>query len=84
MIAGDPITHESAHLHVSGEARYADDVPLPADTLHGAFGTSNIAHGRVTSLDLAAVAAEARAHDGLVPPVTRSSPARSRREAVSA
>ena len=56
-IAGEPITHESAHLHVSGEARYADDVPLPADTLHGAFGTSAIAHGRVRGMDLAAVAA---------------------------
>ncbi len=56
-IAGDPVTHESAHLHVSGEARYADDVPLPADTLHGALGTSSVAHGRITHMDLAAVAA---------------------------
>ncbi|MEO7742255.1 MAG: xanthine dehydrogenase molybdopterin binding subunit [Usitatibacter sp.] len=56
-IAGDPVTHESAHLHVSGEARYADDVPLPADTLHGALGMSSVAHGRITDMDLAAVAA---------------------------
>ena len=55
-IAGEPITHESAHLHVSGEARYADDLPLPADTLHGALGVSSVAHGRVRALDLAAVA----------------------------
>ena len=27
--------HESAHLHVSGRALYADDIPLPADTLLG-------------------------------------------------
>ena len=47
--------HESAHLHVSGRALYADDIPLPANTLHAAFGMSSIAHGRVRSLDLAAV-----------------------------
>ena len=44
--------HDSAHLHVSGRATYADDIPLPANTLHGAFGMSGIAHGRVTRLDL--------------------------------
>jgi xanthine dehydrogenase large subunit len=49
--------HDSAHLHVSGRARYADDIPLPADTLHGAFGMSSIAHGRVLRLDLAPVKA---------------------------
>ena len=49
--------HESAHLHVSGEARYADDIPLPATTLHGAFGTSSVAHGRIRAMDLSAVAA---------------------------
>ncbi|HTC44063.1 MAG TPA: xanthine dehydrogenase molybdopterin binding subunit [Steroidobacteraceae bacterium] len=47
--------HESAHLHVSGLANYADDIALPANTLHGAFGMSSIAHGRVTRLDLAPV-----------------------------
>src|ERR1700734_822698 len=47
--------HESAHLHVSGRALYADDIPLPANTLHAAFGMSSIAHGRVIRLDLAAV-----------------------------
>ena len=49
--------HDSAHLHVSGRAHYADDIPLPADALHGAFGMSSIAHGHVTRLDLAAVKA---------------------------
>jgi xanthine dehydrogenase large subunit len=47
--------HESAHLHVSGQALYADDIPLPANTLHAAFGLSSIAHGRIRSLDLAPV-----------------------------
>jgi xanthine dehydrogenase large subunit len=49
--------HDSAHLHVSGRANYADDIPLPANVLHGAFGMSSIAHGRVTRLDLAPVKA---------------------------
>jgi xanthine dehydrogenase large subunit len=47
--------HESAHLHVSGRALYADDIPLPANTLHAAFGLSSIAHGRIRALDLAPV-----------------------------
>ena len=47
--------HESAHLHVSGRALYADDIPLPANTLHAAFGLSSIAHGQIRSLDLAPV-----------------------------
>jgi xanthine dehydrogenase large subunit len=49
--------HDSAHLHVSGRANYADDIPLPPNALHGAFGMSSIAHGRVTRLDLAPVKA---------------------------
>jgi xanthine dehydrogenase large subunit len=47
--------HESAHLHVSGRALYADDIPLPANTLHAAFGLSSIAHGRIRTMDLGAV-----------------------------
>jgi xanthine dehydrogenase large subunit len=56
-IVGAPIRHESAHLHVSGRAVYADDVALPAHALHAAFGTSRVAHGRIRSLDLADVLA---------------------------
>jgi xanthine dehydrogenase large subunit len=47
--------HESAHLHVSGRALYADDIPLPANTLHAAFGMSTMAHGRIRAMDLAPV-----------------------------
>jgi xanthine dehydrogenase large subunit len=54
--AGSDVVHESAHLHVSGEAQYADDIPLAANTLHGAFGTSSIAHARLRAVDLSAVA----------------------------
>ena len=52
---GAPQRHESAHLHVTGAARYTDDVALPAETLHAALGISPIAHGRVTALDLSDV-----------------------------
>jgi xanthine dehydrogenase large subunit len=45
--------HESARLHVSGGALYADDIPLPAGALHGAFGLSAVAHGRIRELRLA-------------------------------
>jgi len=62
MSAGEPIVHESAHLHVSGEAVYADDIPLPPNTLHAAFGLSNVAHGRIVSMDLAPVAASPGVH----------------------
>jgi xanthine dehydrogenase large subunit len=48
--------HDSAHLHVSGRATYADDIALPASALHGAFGLSSIAHGRIRRLDLTALA----------------------------
>lgn len=49
---GAPLAHDSAHLHVTGEALYCDDIPLPAATLHAAFGLSEIAHGRIRELDL--------------------------------
>ena len=49
------IPHDSAKLHVTGEARYVDDIPLPAKTLHLAFGLSSIAKGQIKSIDLSAV-----------------------------
>ena len=45
--------HEAAHLHVSGEARYTDDIPEAQGTLHAALGLSPIAHGRLLSVDVA-------------------------------
>ena len=45
--------HESACLHVSGEALYVDDGPEPQGLLHGAVGFSAQAHGRIKRLDLA-------------------------------
>jgi xanthine dehydrogenase large subunit len=48
--------HDSAHLHVSGRALYADDIPLPTNALHAAFGMSAIAHGRIRRMDLSPLA----------------------------
>ena len=55
MSLGKSLPHDSAPLHVTGAARYLDDIPLPAGALHLAFGLSSCAHGRITALDLAAV-----------------------------
>jgi xanthine dehydrogenase large subunit len=55
MSAGSSHPHDSAALHVSGRAEYCDDIPLPANTLHAAFGMSPVAHGHISSLDLSAV-----------------------------
>lgn len=49
--------HDSAHLHVTGAARYIDDFAEPADMLHLAFGQSSEAHARIVSLDISAVSA---------------------------
>ena len=57
MSAGLPLPHDAAPLHVTGAARYVDDVPLPAGALHLAFGMSTLAHGEITGLDLDAVRA---------------------------
>jgi hypothetical protein len=38
--------HESAHLHVQGQAAYVDDLPLTEGTLHAAPMLSNVALGR--------------------------------------
>ena len=44
--------HESAALHVSGEAIYTDDIAEAAGTLHAALGLSPVAHGKLLSIDL--------------------------------
>lgn len=66
MSVRKPLPHDAAALHVTGSARYVDDVPMPAGTLHLAFGTSEIAHGTLTDLDLSAV----RSADGVVAVLT--------------
>jgi xanthine dehydrogenase large subunit len=55
MSVTKPIPHDSARLHVTGAARYIDDIPTPANALHLAFGLSTVARGKITAMDLAAV-----------------------------
>ena len=55
MTMGHPLPHDSGPLHVTGQARYVDDIPLPGNALHLAFGLSTIAHGDITAIDLTAV-----------------------------
>ena len=62
MSVTKPLPHDAARLHVTGAARYVDDIPTPAGTLHLAFGLSPIAAGELTDLDLADV----RAADGVI------------------
>jgi xanthine dehydrogenase large subunit len=50
--------HESAHLHVTGEATYTDDIREPQGTLHAALGLSPVAHGRLVGIDLERLRAE--------------------------
>jgi xanthine dehydrogenase large subunit len=57
MSVASPLPHDAARLHVTGQARYVDDIPLPAGTLHLAFGLSGVARGRITGMDLSAVRA---------------------------
>ena len=47
--------HESAHLHVSGEAVYIDDIPELNGTLYAALGLSERAHANVMAMDLSQV-----------------------------
>ena len=51
------LKHDSADLHVSGAARYVDDIPEPRDLLHLAFGQSRLSHARIVSMDLSRVRA---------------------------
>jgi len=55
MSVASPLPHDSAALHVTGQARYVDDIPVPAGTLHLAFGISTIARGDIAEMDLSAV-----------------------------
>ena len=57
MTVAQPLPHDSAALHVTGQARYIDDLPTPTGTLHLAFGLSTIARGMITTIDLTAVRA---------------------------
>ncbi|MCF6271834.1 MAG: xanthine dehydrogenase molybdopterin binding subunit [Rhodobacteraceae bacterium] len=61
MSVAKSIPHDSGQGHVSGAARYVDDYPMPADTVHLAFGLSANAHADFT-LDISVV----RAAEGVI------------------
>ena len=56
---GVPRAHESAALHVLGQATYTDDIPEVQGTLHGALGLSSKPHARIVATDFSRVAAAA-------------------------
>jgi len=60
--------HESAHLHVAGEATYIDDIPELAGTLHCALGLSPVANGRLSAIALDTI----RALPGVVAVISAS------------
>jgi len=57
IVPGTSSPHESAALHVLGEATYVDDIPEMAGTRYIALGLSQRAHARIISIDLDAVKA---------------------------
>ena len=63
---GSALPHESAHLHVSGEAGYVDDQPEPRGLLYAAIGYSSKAHARVKNLNFSAL----RSAPGVVDVIT--------------
>jgi len=67
-VAKPPQPHDSAHLHVSGLARYTDDGTEVPGLLHLAFGQSSEARARIVGMDLDAV----RQADGVVAVLTAS------------
>ncbi|MEO9649340.1 MAG: xanthine dehydrogenase molybdopterin binding subunit [Roseobacter sp.] len=66
MSIAKPLPHDAARLHVTGTARYIDDIPTPHNTLHLAFGLSQVAKGTIVGLSLDDV----RASPGVVSVLT--------------
>ena len=64
--AGTAIPHESAHLHVTGQACYTDDINMPSNTLFAYVGLSHASHATIKSLDLDSV----RSAHGVVSVIT--------------
>ena len=62
--SGQPLPHESAVLHVTGEAAFTDDLPELRGTLYAALVTSPVAHGSLVGphngVDKAALSAHIR------------------------
>ncbi|MHA7880388.1 MAG: xanthine dehydrogenase molybdopterin binding subunit [Saccharospirillum sp.] len=63
---GVPLAHESAIRHVTGAARYVDDLPEPQGLLHAAVGLAQCGPGTIAQLDVSAV----RSAPGVVEVIT--------------
>jgi xanthine dehydrogenase large subunit len=53
---GKPLPHDSARLHVTGEAVYLDDLPPMRNEVVIDIVGSSVAHGRIKSIDVSAAA----------------------------
>jgi len=62
---GSKQIHDSAVGHVTGSARYVDDMPAENGQLHIAVGQSSIAHGQIVSMDLSQVKSSAGVVDAI-------------------
>lgn len=64
QLVGQPVTHRSAEIQVTGEAQYLDDVPaVSPKELHGALVLSTRPHARILSIDTAAARELHGVHD---------------------
>jgi xanthine dehydrogenase large subunit len=74
MSVQKPLPHDAAPLHVTGAARYVDDIPVPADCLHLAFGLSKVANGRITAWTFGRRAPPGVVTSSSPAPISRRSP----------
>ena len=65
-LKGQSIAHDSAAKHVSGFAKYTDDISEPLNTLHGAIGWSKKAHAKIKKIDLR----EVKESEGVISVIT--------------
>ena len=66
LLKGQSIPHDSAAKHVSGFAKYTDDISEPLNTLHGAIGWSKKAHAKIKKIDLR----EVKESEGVISVIT--------------
>ena len=55
LSVGKAVKHDSAELHVSGEATYIDDLPEAKGMLYAAVGWSEKAHATIKAINLTKV-----------------------------
>ena len=53
-------------MHAQGSAQYIDDIAVPDGTLHVAFALSNVAHGKIKSIDVNAARVAEGVHSVLL------------------